>query len=495
LIYAMSLFDDTITQLSFSVFENKGIYGLLLGSGLSRAADIPTGWEITLDLIRRVARAKGISEQSDWAKWYRDETGEDPNYSTLLAELATTPAERRAILHSYIEPSEDDREQGRKVPTAGHRAIARLVRGGYIRVIVTTNFDRLIENALREVGVEPTVVASPDALRGAEPIVHSSCYVLKLHGDYKDARILNVDEELKQYPKTYNELLDRIFDEHGLIVCGWSGEWDSALRSALQRAANRRYSMWWMSRGPVKAVGQDIIDARKARIVTAPDADTFFSSLHQKIETLAQTRQRSPESTELLVSSAKRYLARPEYRIQLDELVAQEGSRVLKLLTDDEFPVHGPTDAASLQARVHRYEAISEGLLKIAGVLGRWGDGKELPLVLDLIRSLYADAERIGSGLTLFLRMHSYPALLVVIAYGLGLVRSERWASLHEFFKGQIARESREPKASLSCFSSKHGRATTIMPGTSLREPNEGKPLSMITSSVDTRNGARALWD
>jgi hypothetical protein len=38
------------------------------------------------------------------------------------------------------------------------------VRGGYIRVIITTNFDRLMENVLGERGVEPTVVASVDAL-------------------------------------------------------------------------------------------------------------------------------------------------------------------------------------------------------------------------------------------------------------------------------------------------------------------------------------------
>ena len=59
-----------------------------------------------------------------------------------------------------------------------------------------------------------------DALAGAEPLTHSRCYLLKLHGDYKDARILNTDQELSAYPESYDKLLDRIFDEHGLIVCG-----------------------------------------------------------------------------------------------------------------------------------------------------------------------------------------------------------------------------------------------------------------------------------
>ena len=57
---------DPLTQLAFSVYEGKGVFAVLLGSGLSRAAEIPTGWEITLDLIRRVGLAQGFEDQPDW---------------------------------------------------------------------------------------------------------------------------------------------------------------------------------------------------------------------------------------------------------------------------------------------------------------------------------------------------------------------------------------------------------------------------------------------
>src|SRR3981081_503142 len=76
--------EDPLTQLAFSMFENKGVYALLLGSGLSRAAEIPTGWEITLDLVRRIALGQRVEDQTDWAEWYRKTAGKEPNYSTLL---------------------------------------------------------------------------------------------------------------------------------------------------------------------------------------------------------------------------------------------------------------------------------------------------------------------------------------------------------------------------------------------------------------------------
>lgn len=442
--------NDPVTQLAFSVNGNKGVFAALLGSGMSRSAGIPTGWEITLDLVRRVAAAQGVSGQSDWAKWYREKTGQEPNYSVLLEEIASSPDERRAILHRYIEPDEQDREEGRKTPTKAHHAIAHLVRDGYVRVIVTTNFDRLMENALREQGIEPTVVASADALAGAEPLTHSRCYVLKLHGDYKDARILNTDKELSTYPDTYNQLLDRIFDEHGLIICGWSGEWDHALRAAILRAPNRRYPVYWAARGTLGSGAQELVTHKAARTIPINRADEFFQTLQQRIETLEQSQRQNPLSVELLVNSAKRYLAKPEHRILLDELFAQETERLLEQLDDDTFSAQGQWSQESFRARVLKYESVTEPLARMAGVLGRWGDGKDFDAVLDVLSSLYQHAGKIGNGMTAWLNLRAYPAVLIFTAYGIGLTKAARWDTLLKLFSAALTTEHREPQRIVS---------------------------------------------
>ncbi len=329
------------TQLAFAIHENPGVYALLLGSGLSGSASIPTGWEITLDLVRRVALAEGVDEQDDWAKWYREREGADPDYSVLLAQLSASPAERQAILQNYIEPTEEERASGLKVPTPGHRAIARLVASGLVKVIITTNFDRLLEMALRENGVEPTVVGSADALQGAPPLPHCACYILKLHGDYKDSRILNTEDELASYPDGIDRQLDRIFDEHGLIVCGWSGEWDAALRTAILRAPGRRYGTYWITRGTPRERAIALIDHRQARTIEVQDADSFFTGLQQRLETLKITGAQNPVSVDLQVATVKRYLARPDDRIRLDALVEEELARVHARLAAAELNPNG----------------------------------------------------------------------------------------------------------------------------------------------------------
>jgi hypothetical protein len=436
---------DSTAQIAFSMFENKGVYAVLLGSGVSRSAGIPTGWEITMELVKRWGIASGAGEQEDWLAWYVGQTGEQPNYSTLLERLATTQTERRAIIQGFLEPSEDELDDGLKLPTPAHRAIAAMVKAGYVRVIITTNFDRLMENALRDVGVEPTVVSSEDTLGGAEPLTHASCYILKIHGDYKDARILNTDGELGKYPPAFNTLLDRIIDEFGLIVAGWSGEWDHALRTAFLRAPSRRYPTYWLSRGKLSERGQELITQRRANVVTGLDADTFFDGLNLKLETIQQSRLQNPAGIELTLAMAKRFMARPEHRIQLDDLVTSQAHQAISHLVPlfTERP-QGSTSKDFIDL-VEIYEAAIEPLARLCAVLGRWGAGVEHSIVLDAIKGLHAASQVEQSGWVAGLALKSYPIALVTYAYGMGLVRANRLSELNELFNTTLINRREMP--------------------------------------------------
>jgi hypothetical protein len=437
---------DEVTQLAFSISENKGVYAVLLGSGMSRSAEIATGWEITLDLIRRTAAAKGIKDQADWGKWFQKTTGTQPDYSKVLEALAVTPAERRSILHSYIEPTEGDIEQGLKVPTKAHEAIADLVASGHIKVIVTTNFDRLMESALRSRGIEPTVVASVDALAGAEPLSHSTCYILKLHGDYKDARLLNTEDELGKYPPEFDHLLDRIFDEYGLIISGWSGEWDVALRKALSRAPNRRYPTYWTTRSDLKPSAQDLAALRAARVVKISDADAFFTELRTKVQTLEQARRVSPRSIDLTIAATKRFLGKPEHRIELEDLISSEAEKLLATISQSDFGTAKQPTPELFREQVAKYEAVTETFARVAGVMGRWGDGKELPLIIDVLKAIYSYSSQSAGGFQMWSSLRGYPGVLIFTAYALGLVRSQRWYELHKLFRSEIVRQYHDPQ-------------------------------------------------
>jgi len=198
-------------SLAFSLFSGPGTYAIRLGSGVSSAAGVLTGWNLTLDLVRQLAALEGETAD-DPATWYAERYGREPSYSEVVNELAPTRAERRSLLQRYFEPDED-REEGRKEPTEAHRAMARLCSKGYVRVLVTTNFDRLLERALEAEGIFPIVIDTPFAVDGAPPLQHSGCTVVKVNGDYLDTRIKNAPEEPSEYDSSVQVLLERIFGE------------------------------------------------------------------------------------------------------------------------------------------------------------------------------------------------------------------------------------------------------------------------------------------
>ena len=429
---------DPVHSLAFSVQSNRGVYAVLVGSGVSRAAQIPTGWEITLDLIRKLAKLHGETSDPDPERWYREKFEREANYSDLLDTLAKTPAERQQLLRAYWEPNDREREEGEKKPTAAHSSIAALAARGFIRVILTTNFDRLLETALTDEGVVTTVLSSPDQVQGALPLIHTQCCVFKVHGDYLDTRIRNTPAELDQYPTEFNQLLDRIFDEFGLIVCGWSAEWDGALREAICRASSRRFTTYWAVRGNPADEARRMIDHRRAEVVRIENADTFFQNIQQHVESIEEFSRPHPLSTEAAVASLKRYIPDPRYRIQLSDLIDNTVERVVEVTSGEAFAVQGgPTPTReSITARVRSYEATCSTLLAMAMVGGFWAEKEHYHMWQRALERL--GLKKSISGTILWLELQRYPATLLLYALGLGAVEADRLQFLKRMFAATL---------------------------------------------------------
>ena len=444
---------DPIHSLSFSMQSNPGIYAVLLGSGISRAAKIPTGWEITLDLVRKLAALSGEDCGSDPESWHLTKFGNDPNYSDILNEVAKTATERQQLLRPYWEPTDEERQEGHKQPTKAHRSLASLARRGFVKVIVTTNFDRLMELALRDEGVEPTVLSTVDQINGALPLVHTQCCVFKVHGDYLDPGIRNTRDELESYPEAVDRLLDRIFDEFGLIVCGWSAEWDGALRSALMRAQSRRFTTYWASMGDLGDAAQRLIDHRKAQLLPIDGADAFFEAVRAQVEAIDEFSRPHPLSTEAAVTSLKRFMSENRYRIQLMDLVDAEVGRITDMLIDPASAAQGGArpDGQSVTARVRDYEAACSTLMAMANVGGFWAEMEHYAVWRRALVSLFPSAPRQGD--VLWLELQKYPATLLLYALGLGALEGGRLGLLGDIFGTIVQRKHDEEEVAVAALS------------------------------------------
>lgn len=419
---------DPLVSLAFSLRANPGVYAVLLGSGASRSAGIPTGWEVVLDLIRRVAAAQGAGTIEQPDKWYAEKFGMEPSYSDLLDALCRTQVERQQLLKTYFEPTADEREQGLKLPTPAHHAVAELMEAGLVRVVVTTNFDRLLEQALEQRGIVPTVIGSPDQAAGMIPLSHQKHCIIKVHGDYLDTRILNTEDELAAYDPAMARLVDRVFDEFGLITCGWSATWDTALRASIVRSPNRRYSCYWTTVGQPTEEAQTVVADRRAAVVSIKSADSFFDALLARVRGLEEFERPHPLSVQAAVGAAKRYLADDSHRIRLHDLFQDALSEARSVWTGAALPPSDSPrpDPASIAERVNAYDSAAGTVVGLSVTIGRWSRGEQDKMLADVISSVGRQDPDTASGFTVWSELRAYPGTLLLFAAGMASIVADR---------------------------------------------------------------------
>lgn len=421
-----------MAMLATSMHAQPGVYALLLGSGVSTGAGVPTGWGVVTELVRRVAAVEDSGSIEDAAHdpdgWWNAHHGEPLGYSSLLEALAPTPAARQGLLADFFEPSDEEREQGIKTPSRGHLAVAELVKRGSVKVIVTTNFDRLMEQALDTVGIAPQVIARPEAVNGMMPLAHAPATVIKIHGDYLDLGSRNTPSELEQYPAEWATLLARVFDEYGLIVAGWSAEWDTALVRLIESSPNRRYPLYWDARSGKSVNAQKLLSERSGQVIPAAGADEMFNELSSALEALDRLAE-PPLTTAMAVARLKRYLLDSVRRIELHDLVMEATERTIAGVKAQPLYIDG-LDSLAFQEVLEAHRERSRQLCALL-VTGVWHDldGNHDRLWMDVLERLLdaGRAERLGVPVQEVLEQaRLYPALLVHTAIGVAATRRGR---------------------------------------------------------------------
>ena len=401
---------------------------MLLGSGISRSAGVSTGEEVTRELTARYARLHGADPGDCPIAWYRSQSGGEADYSALLEELAPTQTDRRNLLSHHFEPTDEDRDEGRKVPTRAHHAVASLIAEGYVKVVITTNFDRLLEVALSEAGVQANVVASPHDAATTTPIAHSPCTIIKVHGDYRSPDLKNTVTELDHYDKAIDRLLHEVFEQYGLIICGWSAQRDTALRAALRHCQNPRFATYWLRRSPPGPEAREVIDHRKAIEVQIIDADTVMDDLAEKVRALAEMTLQDPLTTDIAIAQLKRYVPDPVHRIRLHELVIGEAKRAIEQFQN--LPMDQSDDHQQYAARIKIYEQAMERLVQILATGAFFSDSPEHDQQWARCVDRLATRNVERSGKEFLLNMQQYPTLLALYALGLGATASDRLTPL-----------------------------------------------------------------
>ena len=303
-----------------------------------------------------------------------------------------------------------------------------------------------MERALSAAGIEATVLSTADQIKGAPPLAHLEHVVFKVHGDYLDPRILNTEAELASYAEEVDDLLDRIFDEYGLIVCGWSGDWDPALRAALDRSPSRRYTTYWTTRSRPSAGAQRLIAHRKAEVIQIEDADTFFEKLKEDVTAIEEFSKPHPLSVDVAVTKLKRYMPDPRHRIRLSDLIEETVQEVVEKTSHDRFSPSDPNlDPDAISRRMRAYDAACAKLTAMAMVGGAWAEREHYPVwhrALERLSSVRTIVDAVTYDI--WRGLERYPGTLLLYALGLAAVDRNRLEFLQSLLSVKFRRDGGE---------------------------------------------------
>ncbi|WP_307794491.1 SIR2 family protein [Arthrobacter cavernae] len=172
------------------------------------------------------------------------------------------------------------------MPGKAHHTIAELVRRGAIKVILTTNFDSLIEQALDQASVPYQVLSTESAIKARKPLHHAGCTVIKLHGDYKS---LDQKTHSPNSPATGRQHRKSSTRSWKTLVCSSTDGQRTgikALVAALQGRQSRRYPLYWSTLYGLGTAAGALIEQHGAAVISDVTADDFFPDLQQRLESL-----------------------------------------------------------------------------------------------------------------------------------------------------------------------------------------------------------------
>lgn len=282
----------------------------LVGAGTSAAAGVPTAARIVDDLLVRM-----YADQFDLIRQNLDTTdpavmakirqhydghngmpalGSASDDSTAFRLAMPDPTVRGAYFRQLVENAS---------PCFGQRVLGAAITSGVVDIVITTNFDELLERAMAEAHGRHSgnsarlcsVAALGSVDRAASAFASDQWPLLvKIHGDYRESQLKNLATELQEQDADLRRCIVDASRRFGFIVDGYSGRDESVmdmLRESCDTPGAWPAGIWSLARDPntVSAQTLDFLTAASAagvqvHLVRAYDFNEVMGSLANQVE-------------------------------------------------------------------------------------------------------------------------------------------------------------------------------------------------------------------
>lgn len=272
--------DELLNHLAASLTYAKADGGaiLLVGAGISVSAGIPPAQK-----LMKIA----IENFPDYFKEEQQFAQNDLNqlqYNDIMSKLSS--AQRKEIFKWHI-----DGNQGKNISKArlnfAHLAIAELLKQGYIKRILTTNFDPFLINACYMVGMYPLPsIYDLGSVHQVNPELFDDPCIIYLNGQHAGQVQRNTSSQLTQHQSILNKVVLSTGCKQPWIIAGYSGENDPLMKALyeLRPYNNWLYGLEYNEQVLQKESHQFLENDEECKVIYGCDADSTFLQITRELE-------------------------------------------------------------------------------------------------------------------------------------------------------------------------------------------------------------------
>ena len=210
----------------------------VLGAGASRASGIPSGQNLVDQWDEYIRRRDSQKEYEIWQREMEIRSKQD-QYAHYSDYYQKRFEEDEAEGHTFIRNVTAQAE-----PSAGYLALANVMTGTANNIVLTTNFDKLVETSIfRDTAQIPWVISTEEELKYLD-LYADYPKILKLHGDMFN-NMRNTTEETQRLDLSWKEMLKDVLKTYHPVFIGYAGN-DPGLMGYLESVAGQIKRPYWL---------------------------------------------------------------------------------------------------------------------------------------------------------------------------------------------------------------------------------------------------------
>ena len=314
----------------------------LIGAGASKSSGIPTGWELARQWYNDLKDDLSDTELKEWKKGIKF-------IEKRIGEFYPQLYKKRYETSPQVGYDEFKQMMENTEPDLGYIILSQILANEKHNFVITTNFDYLIEDAVRMYTSTKPFSAGHETLAGFVSSLTERPTIIKVHRDLF-LHPFNNEDDTQKLKEEWKKALQPILKNFNLLVIGYGGNDGSLMDYLNEIKPEDRKGIYWCIRNEKELNGRiNKLLTDKDYIVNITGFDELMHALYTALDYSIFKNLDNPDTHKFVQASRSRIIS-----------LNEKFKKILENIEKDKKEIPQETKDMFSGASEYRINAISE---------------------------------------------------------------------------------------------------------------------------------------